>query len=114
MKKLDMKQWLETETKKVISDNQKYYRDRQYKKELDQAVLKKILMMIPLVLIILVANMDFEIFSGWLPSRHQTGIRTDQNVSSLFPNVWTCPKPSCGYANYDGISSCALCGTLRP
>ncbi|HRD56190.1 MAG TPA: hypothetical protein PLC42_07325 [Parachlamydiaceae bacterium] len=109
-----MKQWLETETKKVISDKKKYNRDIQYKKELDHAVLKKIFLMFPLVFIILVANIEHEAFSGWMSRKSQWEVKTDRNVSSLFPNVWTCPRPSCGYSNYDGISSCALCGTARP
>lgn len=111
MKKVDTKQWLEAETKKVISDTKKYNHDRRYKRDLDQAVLKKILLMIPLILIILGANMDFDIFK-WFGSDNQTEDIADAN--SLFPNVWVCPSPSCGYSNYHGISSCALCGTARP
>lgn len=114
MKKVDMKQWLETETKKVISDKKKYNRDSQYKKDMDHAVIKKILLMIPLVVIILVANLDIEVVNQWFKLKSQRDVITDQNVSSLFPNVWVCPRPSCGYSNYDGISSCALCGTARP
>lgn len=109
-----MKQWLETETKKVISDKKKYNRDLQYKKELDFAVLKKIFLMIPLVLIILAANMEQEAFAGWVFRKNHMQVKTDHNVTSLFPNIWICPRPSCGYSNYDGISSCALCGTARP
>ena len=113
MKKVDTKQWLETETKKVISDKTKYNHDSRYKREMDQAVLKKILLMIPLVLIILGANMDHDIFGTWFGSSEKKDI-ADINKASLFPNVWICPSPSCGYSNYDGISSCALCGTARP
>lgn len=28
-----------------------------------------------------------------------------------FPDVWTCSK--CGYDNYEGISTCAVCGTRK-
>jgi|GEM_PF-3218710 len=113
MKKVDTKQWLETETKKVISDTNKYHRDLRYKRELDYAVIKKILLMIPLLIIILAANMDIDFLHNWFSNRsHDT--RTNLNTVSLFPNVWVCPKGTCGYSNYDGISSCALCGTARP
>ena len=30
-----------------------------------------------------------------------------------FPDTWTCSNPKCKYVNYDGINSCALCGTKR-
>jgi hypothetical protein len=113
MKKMDTKQWLETETKKVISDTKKYNRDSRYKRELDQAVLKKVLLMIPLVLIILGANMDHEIFEGLFGAKTRNHVKVDSDTASLFPKIWICPAPSCGYSNYDGISSCALCGTPR-
>lgn len=114
MKKVDTKQWLETETKKVISDTNKYHRDSRYKKELDYAVIKKIILMIPLLMIILGANVDLDFFQHWFGRNHAKEIRTNSNTLSLFPNVWVCPKATCGYSNYDGISSCALCGTARP
>lgn len=114
MKKLDTKQWLETETKKFISETKKYHRDIQYKKELDYAVVKKILLMIPLVLIILSSNLDENPLSSLFGSNPSTQVKTNLNTVNLFPNEWVCPRPSCAYSNYDGISSCALCGTARP
>ena len=29
----------------------------------------------------------------------------------LFPDVWICKQ--CGYDNYEGINTCAVCGTAR-
>jgi len=113
MKKVDTKQWLETETKKVISDKRKYNQDSRYKRELDQAIFKKILLMIPLVFIILGSNIDIDIFGKWFGVTETNDIAV-VNKAGLFPNVWICPQHSCGYSNYDGISSCALCGTARP
>jgi len=31
----------------------------------------------------------------------------------IFPDTWKCSNKKCGYMNYDGIDSCALCGTKR-
>lgn len=112
MKKVDMKQWLENETKKVISDTKKYHRDTRYKKELDYEVLKKIFLMIPLLLIILSTHIDGELFTEWFGKKNVMQVQA--NEPSLFPNVWVCPNRTCGYSNYDGISTCALCGTARP
>jgi len=112
MKKVDMKQWLENETKKVISDTKKYHEDRRYKKEQDSAVFKKIFLMIPLLIIILSIHVDSEFFIEWFGKKSETKVKT--NEPSLFPNVWVCPNRACGYSNYDGISACALCGTPRP
>jgi len=35
----------------------------------------------------------------------------DNRVARWFPSTWVCGK--CGYSNYDGICSCAVCGTSR-
>jgi hypothetical protein len=113
LKKVDTKQWLEAETKKVISDTTKYNRDSRYKKELDHAILKKILLMIPLVVIIVGASVDFDTFEGWFGNKSNLQVMSDNDTASLFPKIWICPKTECGYSNYDGISNCALCGTPR-
>lgn len=31
----------------------------------------------------------------------------------IWGETWTCPNPKCRYENYEGISSCAICGTSR-
>lgn len=31
----------------------------------------------------------------------------------FFPDTWKCLNKKCGYVNYEGINSCALCGTKR-
>lgn len=112
MKKVDSKEWLDNETKKVISDTRKYHHDTRYKKKLDHAVFRKIFLMIPLVLIILSSHVDAD-FTGWF-GKKGTKPFARSNEPKLFPGVWTCPNSTCGYSNYDGISACALCGTARP
>lgn len=37
----------------------------------------------------------------------------DEILMGVGRRTWTCPKEGCGYVNYDGIDSCAICGTNR-
>jgi hypothetical protein len=48
-----------------------------------------------------------QLFSSPFPHCHEE-IEVIFGKGWVFPDTWTCP--SCGYENYEGIRSCALCG----
>ncbi len=31
----------------------------------------------------------------------------------VWGQTWICPKPSCGYENYEAVQYCGICGTSR-
>ncbi len=41
-------------------------------------------------------------------------VEAENAMCKFFPDTWRCPKKGCGYENYVGINSCALCGTKKP
>lgn len=83
-------------------------RDRNYHKTMhmdrDPKLFNKLFFSI---LALFVLNCGF-LFSATCPYCHEE-IEVICGKGWVFPDTWTCP--SCGYENYEGVTSCALCGT---
>lgn len=48
------------------------------------------------------------------PNCHDTLIIKTEAKRMIWGHTWTCPNPTCGYDNYEGIDYCGICGTKRP